>query len=188
MPVGFEPGAGLPKLLLFIICHQELFVPLSGNLNFNHFHRTALQSCGYHSTYSSTHLWLCIHLFPVYNVSLPLCKRPQCKATDAPHTTYTSICNTWCLLVETDGHSRKSSEHKHLCRNILQADHNLQTAMGQRAQKGKRSIFFVHIYHLATRTHQVHYSLYIYIHTHAHFAHTHMCILPAHTNQVFFSV
>ena len=96
MPIGFEPGAVLPKLLLFIIYHQELFVPLSGNLNFNHFHKRALQSCGYYTAYQAF-LLICgfAPIFPRFTMflSLLLSKRPRCRAADAPHTMYTSICN-----------------------------------------------------------------------------------------------
>lgn len=76
MPIGFEPGAVLPKLLLFIIYHQELFVPLSGNLNFNHFHKTALQSWGYYTPHQAS-LQICgfasiFSWFTMFSLPAPL--------------------------------------------------------------------------------------------------------------------
>ena len=54
MPIGCEPGRLLQELLLVIIYHWEQFVPSSGNLNFNQFHKTELK--GFATSWAAQHM------------------------------------------------------------------------------------------------------------------------------------
>ena len=129
----------LPKLLLFIIYHQELFVPLKWQLELSSFSQKLPGKAAATPPLSKLlRTFLALHpsspglqCFPARSSTTHLATERHTHYTPGvlPHIT---CIFDFLLPKQADGHSTKSPEHTHACRNTPQAeDRSLRAAAGQ---------------------------------------------------------